>query len=98
MSRQVTAWRRRVVARFCHLEAHAPTIAEQLHWHFCREILRRALEGWRDPWVVAHYYTYGLHPDKYRQARAAEQARQLWELHRARRAAKPTYPPETLAA
>jgi hypothetical protein len=52
------------------------------HWHFCREIVRRALEGFSDPWVAAHYYTYGLHPDKYRKALADREARQLWELHR----------------
>jgi hypothetical protein len=55
-----------------------------MHWHFCREIVRRALEGFRDPWVAAHYYTYGLHPDKYRQALRDLEARKLWELHRAR--------------
>lgn len=84
MSRQVTSWRRRVVARFYQNEASAPTLAERDHWHFCREILRRALDGWADPWVAAHYYTYGLHPAKYQAALAARAARQLWELHRGR--------------
>lgn len=75
-------WRRRLVNRFYQFEASAPTIAERDHWHLCREILRRALEGWRDPWTAAHYFLYGLHPDKLRAELAARQARQLWELHR----------------
>jgi hypothetical protein len=75
-------WRRRLVNRFYQFEASAQTIAEQDHWHLCREILRRALEGWSDPWVVAHYYLYGIHPDKLRADIRARNARQLWELHR----------------
>ena len=84
MSRHVTSWRRRVVSRFYQNEACARTIQERDHWCLCREILRRALEGWRDPWVAAHYYTFGLHPTKYQAALAARAARQLWELHRGR--------------
>lgn len=98
MSRQATAWRRRVAERFYNFEASAASLTEQDHWHFCRELLRRALEGWRDPWVAAHYYTYGLHPDKLRQALADRKARQLWELHRSRVAATRTYNSDKLAA
>lgn len=68
MSRQATAWRARVVNRFYITESRAVTGEERAHWHFCRELLYRALDGWRDPWVAAHYYLYGLHPDKYRRA------------------------------
>jgi hypothetical protein len=81
MSRQATAWKRRMVNRLYENEATSRTPTERLHWHFCREILRRALDGWRDPWVAAHYYTYGLHPTKYRAAITARVARQTWELH-----------------
>jgi len=74
VSRQQTAWRRRVVARLYQFEATALTIEERDHWHLCREILHRALDGWRDPWVAAHYYTYGLHPDKLRLKMAERRA------------------------
>ena len=82
MSRSATAWRRRVVERMYRNEAKAPTLEEQDHWHLCREILRRALEGWRDPWVAAHYYLYGMHPDKLRRYLADRTAQAQWELAR----------------
>lgn len=87
-----------MVARLYQFEADAETIDECEHWHLCREILRRALEGWRDPWVAAHYYTYGLHPDKYRLALARREARQLWELHRYRVQQSSGYRSNKLAA
>lgn len=71
-----------MVNRLYENEACAVDIATREHWHFCRELLRRALEGWRDPWVAAHYYTYGLHPVKYRAALAQRQSRQRFELLR----------------
>ena len=91
MSRQATAWRRRVVDAFYHAESRAVTVSEREHWHFCRELLRRALEGWRDPWVAAHYYTYGLHPTEYRKRLADLHARCIWELHQARPAPSTAY-------
>jgi hypothetical protein len=90
--------RRRVVTRFYLNEANAATLTEQAHWHLCREIMRRALEGWRDPWVAAHYYLYGLHPAKYRIAVQERAARELWELHRARGHRPSGSPPIKLAA
>jgi hypothetical protein len=87
-----------VVARLYQFEADARTNAERDHWHLCREILRRALEGWADPWTAAHYYTYGLHPDKYRAALADREARERWELaHRSQRE-KPRQRPKRLSA
>jgi hypothetical protein len=83
MSRQATEFRRRVVNRLYRLESTAATNAEGQHWHFCREIVRRALDGWKDPWTAAHYYTFGLSPDKYRVALAARRALELWEVSRA---------------
>jgi hypothetical protein len=83
MPRQATEFRRRVVNRLYRLESTAATNAEGQHWHFCREIVRRALDGWKDPWTAAHYYTFGLAPDKYRAALAARQALELWEVSRA---------------
>jgi hypothetical protein len=74
VSRQATEWRNRVVHRFFRNELRAQTIEEQDHWHLCREILRRALDGWRDPWVAAHYYLYGLHPRKLPKALAERDA------------------------
>ena len=87
-----------MVDRFYQFEAHSVTLTEQDHWHLCREILRRALEGWRDPWVAAHYYLYGLHPDKLRSALAAREAQQLWELHHCRTEAASRHGSSKLAA
>lgn len=80
MSRQSTTWRRRIVDRLYIYESRAVTEDERAHWHFCRELVYRALDGWRDPWVAAHYYLYGLHPVKYQRALSDLAARQASEL------------------
>lgn len=82
MSRQAGDWRRRVLRALSDLEYHAPTEADTMDYQFARRLVNALLEGWQDPYVVACYYTYGLHPDKLIPALAARRALQTWELYR----------------
>lgn len=53
-----------------------------MDYQFARRLVNAAVEGWREPYVVACYYTYGLHPEKLIPALAARRALQTWELYR----------------
>lgn len=66
----------------CDLEYRAQTEADTMDYQFARRLVNAVLEGWREPYVVACYYTYGLHPVKLIPALAARRNLQRWELYR----------------
>ena len=82
MSRQATEWRRRVVNALCRLESAAPTIEETDEYAFARRMVNALYDRWREPYVVACYYTFGCHPAKLQERLEARRALRQWELYR----------------
>lgn len=66
----------------CRLEHDSQSEVEAFDYSFARRVVNASLEGWDEPYVVACYYTFGLHPAKLIPALAARQANSQWELYR----------------
>ena len=82
VSRQSTEWRRRIVMALCRLESAAPRIDEAEEYAFARRLVNALYDRWREPYVVACYYTFGVHPAKLQERLEARRALRQWELYR----------------
>ena len=69
------------VTRYIHGEGQkARTQDEHEDFTVALRILKAIREGWTEPVNVAYYYTFGLHPDKYRRKRLERHAHLAWQL------------------
>jgi hypothetical protein len=67
-------------------EYRAEILSEKDNYAFCRMLVSKLLEGFRDPYVAAFYYTYGRHPNKLI-------PEFLWQAEKDRRLNIPDYDP-----
>ena len=69
------------VIRYIHGEGQkARTQDEHEDFTVALHILNAIWQGWTEPVLVAYYYAFGVHPDKYRRKRLERHAHMAWEL------------------
>jgi hypothetical protein len=53
-----------VIVYLTDQEYKTDLLDERDHYRFCRRLVSFLLEGWKQPFVAAFYYSFGRHPDK----------------------------------
>lgn len=71
-----------MVNALCRLESTALTIEQTDEYGFARRMVNALYDNWREPYVVACYYTFGCHPEKLQERLEARRALRQWELYR----------------